>query len=77
MLDILVYYGIMGKVGSQIVSVPDRCFISILQNYPKLSRGLLLRNFGRVCFLSLRNEIFPIFLLLRMITFRLILSRLH
>ena len=37
MLDILVYNGIMGKVGSLIVSVPDRCFISILQNYSKLS----------------------------------------
>ena len=64
MLDILVYYGIMGKVGSLTVSVPDRCFISILQNYSKLSRGLLLRYFGRVCCLSLRNEILPIFLLL-------------
>ena len=61
MLDILVYNGIMGKVGSLIVSVPDRCFISILQNYSKLSRGLLLRYFGRICCLSLRNEILPIF----------------
>ena len=60
MLDILVYYGITGKVGSLIVSVPDRCFILILQNYSKFSRGLLLRYFGRVCCLSLRNEILPI-----------------
>ena len=64
MLDILVYYGTMGKVGSLIVSVPDRCFISILQNYSKLSRELRLRYFGKVCCLSLRNEILPIFLLI-------------
>ena len=64
MLDVLAYYGIMGKVGSLIVSVPDRCFISIFQNYSKLSRGLLFRYFGRVCCLILRNEILPIFLLL-------------
>ena len=57
MLDISVYYGIMGKVGSLILSVPGRCFISILQNYSKLSRGLLLTYFGRVCCLNLRNEI--------------------
>ena len=42
MLDILVYYGIMATVESLIVSVPDRCSISILQNYSKLSRDILV-----------------------------------